>query len=90
MTGAVYLFAYVEAAPAGEDDAADCLVEFSTLAQEAEGCQYAAALQSINRAGEFSLAHPGPPSPYCMKWMAPWSRPWISAGISRCTRPSQS
>jgi quinol monooxygenase YgiN len=56
MTGAVYLFAYVEAAPAGEDDAADCLVEFSTLAQEAEGCQYAAALQSINRAGEFSLA----------------------------------
>ncbi len=56
MDGAVYLFAYVETAPAGQDDAADCLIEFGTLAQEAEGCHYAAALQSISRPGEFALA----------------------------------
>ncbi len=45
----------MEAAPTGQDDAADCLTEFGTLAQEAEGCAYAAALQSINRPGEFAL-----------------------------------
>lgn len=56
MDRAVYLFAYVEAAPNGQDDAADCLIEFGTLAQESEGCQYAATLQSMSRPGEFALA----------------------------------